>query len=182
MKYMKHLYLLILLFATAIDMCAQNEEDTTKIDIDNFYKVDEGVYRSSQPNKKQFQMLEDAGFTEVLNLRRFNSDNEEAEGADITLHHIPVRASRIGEKQFLEALRIIKNRKGNILVHCHHGSDRTGGVIAIYRIVFQGWTKEDAIEEMKNGGYGFHSIYRNISKTINNIDIEEFKKKIFEKD
>jgi len=177
---MKHLYLLILLFVTAIGIYAQDEVDTTKIEIDNFYKVDDGVYRSKQPNKVQFQMLEDAGFTDVLNLRRFNSDDDEAKDTEITLHHIPVRASRIGEKQFLEALRIIKNRKGNILVHCHHGSDRTGGVIAMYRIVFQGWSKEDAIEEMKTGGYGFHSIYRNIPKTINNIDIEEFKEKLFD--
>ncbi len=179
---MKRFYFLIFLLVIFSTTYSQDGVDTTKIAIDNFHKVDEGVYRSSQPNEKQFKMLEDAGITEVLNLRRFNSDDNEAKDTSITLYHIPVRASRIGEKQYLEALRIIKNRKGNIVIHCHHGSDRTGGVIAMYRIVFQGWTKEQAIDELKNGGYGFHSVFKNIPSTINKIDIEAFKKKLFEEE
>ena len=45
---------------------------------------------------------------------------------------------------------------GPFFVHCQHGSDRTGVCIAAYRIVVQGWTKQDAIREMTGGNYGFH--------------------------
>ena len=59
------------------------------------------------------------------------------------------------EEQLIEALRIIKNRKAPIVIHCHHGSDRTGAVCALYRVVFQNVSKEDAIHEMTEGGFGF---------------------------
>lgn len=50
-----------------------------------------------------------------------------------------------------------------MVVHCWHGSDRTGAVIAAYRIVQQGWSQHDAIDEMINGGYGFHPIFQTSS-------------------
>jgi len=146
--------------------------------LDNLYKFDEGVYRSEQPSKKDFQALEAYGIKEVLSLRRFHSDNDEAEGTNITLHRLKTHAHSISEKQVIEALKIIKDRQGPILIHCRHGSDRTGAVLAMYRIVFQNYTKEQAIEEMKEGGFGFHRIYRNIVRLINKADIEQIKKEV----
>ena len=32
----------------------------------------------------------------------------------------------------------------------------------MYRIIFQNWSTDDALNEMKHGGYGFHPIWRNI--------------------
>lgn len=78
----------------------------------------------------------------------------------------------------MEALRVIRDRKGPILIHCLHGSDRTGGVLAMYRIVFQQYTKEEAIEEMKNGGFGFHKVYRNIVRMIRKADIEQMRQEL----
>lgn len=147
--------------------------------LENIHKVDNGVYRSEQPTPNEFKELEKVGIKEVLNLRRFNSDDDEAEDTDLVLHRIKSRAEALSEHQLLQAMKIIKNRKGNILIHCKHGSDRTGAVVATYRIVFQDWAKEDAINEMRDGGYGFHGIFANIPKLIEKIDVEEFKKKIF---
>ncbi len=65
-----------------------------------------------------------------------------------------------------------------ILIHCKHGADRTGLIVALYRIVFEGWDKISAIEELKNGGYGFHSIFINIPEYIEDIDIEQLKNSI----
>jgi protein tyrosine/serine phosphatase len=76
------------------------------------------------------------------------------------------------------ALRIIRNRKAPILIHCHHGSDRTGLVIAMYKIVFGNMTKEDAVDEMVNGGFGFHEIYGNILRYINSVNIDNIKKQL----
>ena len=60
-------------------------------------------------------------------------------------------------------------------MHCLHGADRTGVIIAIYRIIYQGWTKSQAIDEMENGGFNFHSIFFNIPAYINNADIPVIK-------
>ena len=62
--------------------------------------------------------------------------------------------------------------------HCWHGSDRTGLVSAMYRIVFGGWSKKEAIDELINGGYGYHSMYKNISEFIEKVDIVAIKQRV----
>ena len=145
-------------------------------ELDNFYKIDEGVYRSKQPDDEAFSMLEKMGVKEVLNLRNFHSDDDEAENTGLKLHRIEINAGSITEDHLIEALRIIQNRKGPIVFHCWHGSDRTGAVAAAYRIIFNDWTKEDAIDELENGDYGYHEkFYGNIKDLLNNLDVKHVK-------
>ncbi len=156
-------------------------QTAVKIDglgLNNLYKIDEGVFRSEQPDKSDFARLEKFGITEVLNLRLLHSDEDEAKNTNLTLYRVPMRAGNIKENDVIQALKIIKNRKGNMLVHCKHGSDRTGIIIAMYRIVFQNYTKEQAITEMIGGGFGFHLIYQNIIEYIRQADIEKIKSQI----
>jgi protein tyrosine/serine phosphatase len=47
-------------------------------------------------------------------------------------------------------------------IHCQHGADRTGTMVAVYRVRVQGWTKEDAIKEMMEEKYGFHHVYEEV--------------------
>ena len=145
-------------------------------DLDNFYQIDEGVFRSKQPDEDAFKMLEKMGVKEVLNLRRYHSDDDEAEGTSINLHRIKINAGSITEEHIIEALKIIKNRKGPIVFHCWHGSDRTGAIAAAYRIIFNNWNKADAIDELENGNYGYHEkFYGNIKRLIRNLDVEGIK-------
>lgn len=145
----------------------------------NLYQIDSGIYRSEQPSAVDFKALEKYGIREALNFRNKNSDDDEAAGTKIKLHRIKMKAHSVSEEQLISALRIIKNRKGPIVFHCHHGSDRTGAVCAMYRIVFQGVSKQKAIEEMTEGGFGFHGIYKNIIRTIEKADIERIKHDLF---
>ncbi len=147
--------------------------------LENFYALDGKVFRSEQPNRKSFAQLEKFGIKEVLNLRQFHTDNDEAEKTNIKLHHIKMNAGDIKPEQLVQALRTIKNSNGPILIHCWHGSDRTGIVSACYRIVFQNWSKPMAIQELSEGGYGYHGkIYPNIITTINALDITSIKKQL----
>jgi len=144
--------------------------------LDNLYKVDKGVYRSEQPDKRGFIELSSFGLKEVLNLREYHSDDDEAEKTTLTLHRIKIDTGKISEQQVISALKIIKDRKGPIVVHCWHGSDRTGTVIASYRVIFNNWTKAQAIDELRNGGYGYHArIYPNVVKLINNLNVKKIK-------
>lgn len=38
-------------------------------------------------------------------------------------------------------------------VHCHHGRDRTGTMVAVYRMNFYGYSGEKALDEMKSFGF-----------------------------
>jgi protein-tyrosine phosphatase len=66
----------------------------------------------------------------------------------------------------VEALRIIRVAAKPLVIHCWHGSDRTGIVCAAYRIVFQDWTPAAALDEMVNGGYGYHAMFANLPELI----------------
>ncbi len=148
------------------------------LSLDNIYRIDEGVYRSEQPNVRDFSLLEAYGIREVLSLRFWHGDYRKARNTSLQLHHLKVHAHSLREYEVMQALQIIRNRKGPILIHCWHGSDRTGAVVAMYRIVFQNVSKEAAIEELRNGGFGFHTVFGNIVRMIENADVEKIRHKL----
>ena len=46
----------------------------------------------------------------------------------------------------------------------------TGFMCAVYRIAVCGWDKQAAIEEMVNGGFGFHPVWKNIIRSLEELD------------
>lgn len=146
----------------------------------NWYKLDESVFRSAQPDKDAFADIEKMGIRSVLNLRELHSDDDEAKGRPQKLYRVPMEAGSITREQVVAALRILKDCEKPVLVHCWHGSDRTGTVCAMYRIVFQGWSKEAAIDELRNGGYGFHENFKNIPKLIQDVDAGQIRREVMD--
>ncbi len=162
----------------APDRKAQWAQPVPAQHLENLYRIDEGLYRCSQPSPEGFRELERMGVREVLNLRWNWSDEGKAAGTDLTLHRVRMLARKSDTRQFVEALRIIRDRKGPLAIHCIHGSDRTGIVTALYRMAFQDWTREAAIEELRDGGYGYHPIFGNIVTYLETVDIQEFKREL----
>lgn len=145
--------------------------------MENFYKVDDDLYRSEQPSGKGVKELERYGIRSILNLRNRHSDKEEARKASMTLYTIPMEAGEMTDDSMEKAMLVIARAEKPMLVHCWHGSDRTGAVIAMYRMVFQGWTRAEAIDELINGGYGYHkNLYPNITGYLTDVDLSRFKK------
>jgi len=143
-------------------------------EFDNWYKVDDLVYRSEQPDADGMRELSRLGIKRVLNLRNFHSDDDELEesGIDMTLYRVDMQAENITDDEVIAALRAIQAAETPIVVHCWHGSDRTGTVIAMYRIIVQGWSREAALDELINGNYGYHSLYKSIPKYIMSVDLD----------
>ena len=148
-------------------------------DLKNFHKVDDKLYRSEQPDDDDFKIIEKLGIKEVLNLRNLHSDDDEAKDTKLTLHHLRMNAGDVTEEELTRALAIIKAAKGPVLVHCWHGSDRTGVVVAGYRVIIQNWSKDKALDEMKNGGFGYHhSMYPNLIRLIQKLDVKARREKL----
>ena len=84
----------------------------------------------------------------------------------------------IRKTEIIEAfLKIVSDKKNApVFVHCQYGADRTGTMCAIYRIVILGWPKEEAIREMKEGGFGYHPIWKKLLKYIRALDVDRIKK------
>lgn len=141
---------------------------------DNFYQISETVFRSEQPDASLLPLLNQHGIDRVINLRSRDSDKAVFQSQKQTLRHIPIHTWALDREDLLLVMQDIqraKQQQQQVLLHCYHGSDRTGTSVAMYRIVFQNWSKEDALNEMKHGGYGFHPIWRNIENVFSNENI-----------
>jgi len=144
--------------------------------VPNLHKVTNNLYRSAQPNLQGFIELKKLGIKTIINLTYLNSDQKDLENMGFNYFHISMRPDYLEEKDVIKILKIVSElKKGPFLIHCHYGADRTGTICAVYRIVFCGWTKDEAIDEMVNGGFGFHSQYNNLITFIKELDIEKIK-------
>ncbi len=145
----------------------------------NLYKVSDDIYRSAQPDEEDFPILSLLGIKTILNLRHYHADESEVESNEFILQRLKLDALNIQLDDLVKAMQIIDSSPKPILVHCWHGSDRTGAVIATYRMVFQNWSKKKAIDEFLNGGYGYHAvIFSNIEKLLKNLDLQKMRKQI----
>ena len=147
----------------------------------NLHKVSDALYRGAQPEPEGLVNLKAMGIKTVVNLRSMHSDEDEIEEAGMTgkldYLHIKINTFRPKEKHVLQFLRVMVDPKRHpVFVHCKHGADRTGTMAAFYRIVFEGWSKQEALEEMTKGEYGFHSIWKNLLELVRKSDIEKLKK------
>src|SRR5436190_16994088 len=145
--------------------------------LSNFFLVTTNLYRGAQPNAKGMAELKCYGIRTVFNLRSFHSDAGELKGLDFKparLHMKPWHAEEADVVNFLKIAADTNNWP--VFVHCQRGADRTGLVCAMYRVVICGWTKQDAIAEMTEGGFKFDPRWKNIVKFIETADIEGIKR------
>lgn len=144
--------------------------------VGNLYRVNNNLYRSAQPTEEGMKNLEQIGIKTIINLRAFYTDTDEIKGTALLSEELSIYTWWIKYEDIIHVLRIIeKKENAPFLIHCKHGADRTGVMIAMYRIVEQGWSREEAIEEMLDSGYGFHYIWSNIIDFIRNADIDKIK-------
>ena len=141
----------------------------------NLFKISEMLYRSEQPLAEQATQLKALGIDRIISLRSRNQTAEEFHDQDFLLIHQPIHTWTIDRDDVLAVMHQIQDARSQnqqVLVHCYHGSDRTGTMVAMYRILFEHWQIDDAVKEMKYGGYGFHPIWINIDNlfTQENID------------
>jgi len=145
--------------------------------VPNMYKINDSLYRSAQPTALGMKHLKQLGIKTVVNLRSFHSDRNEIGKTGLGYEHVYMKAWHPERQDIVRFLKIVTDpSRTPVLVHCLHGADRTGTMMAIYRIVVQGWTKEAAVREMTEGGYNFHALFDNLPQWIEGLDIESIKR------
>ncbi|HUN54211.1 MAG TPA: tyrosine-protein phosphatase [Smithella sp.] len=159
--------------------------------VSNFYRINKNLYRSAQPTEIGFAQLADPGvgikIKTIIDLREFHGDEGRAILSKLRIERVPMNAgeedSNVIDQDVITVMKIVSNQKnGPFLIHCLYGSDRTGLMSAMYRIIYQRWTKDQAIDEMVNGGYGFHTMwYNNIIEYIQRADVDRLRKQIHSK-
>jgi len=123
----------------------------------NFGKVNDRLYRGAQPDATGMRNLKRLGVKTILNLRQTNDvwKGEAAEAcADGLIYtNVPMKGfGRPSPEQVAKALAIIETLPSPVFVHCQHGCDRAGTIIACYRIQHDHWSSEAAWQEAKHYG------------------------------
>ena len=144
--------------------------------VPNLHRISPLLYRSEQPTAVGMKNLEKLGIRTVINLRWFNSDQKEAHGTSLRTERVKILTWNVDDKHVIDVMRMLKQTEnGPFLIHCQHGADRTGLMSAMYRILEQGWTVDDALAELTEGGYGYHSIWTNILRYVRSADVDKLR-------
>lgn len=152
--------LVLLILASA----SRAQDETKYKELPNFHKVNARLYRGGQPGDGGFQRLASLGIKTVLNLRdadeRASLEEKEARAAGLRYFNVPLDGiGKPSDEKIERALAVINAPENQpVFVHCKRGADRTGTVIACYRISHDGWTSEQAKEEAKRYGLGFWEV------------------------
>lgn len=129
------------------------------VDIPNFHQVDEGLYRGGRPNQAGWDKLKSMGIKSVISLRGEDEEGAEeketAQSLGMNFYHLPMSIyERPADERVLKFLEIVLNKDNQpVFVYCTSGRDRTGAMVAMYRVVVSGMTIKQAYKEAKELGF-----------------------------
>ena len=124
----------------------------------NFHVVDAQVFRGGEVTPGSVAWLKAKGVKTIIKLDDENMD-EASWGIDVHPYHINKLGLNLSFDLVTGVLNDIlqSSARGAVYVHCEYGSDRTGLIIALYRIL-KGWPKEQAIAEMNDPEFGHSAL------------------------
>jgi uncharacterized protein (TIGR01244 family) len=123
----------------------------------NFHRVNDHVFRGAQPSAEGWPSLAQLGIKTVIDLRRpdEHSTTEEARAvsaAGMSYVNVPMKGVVAPtDDQVSKVLKLLDSQQP-VFVHCQRGADRTGAVIACYRIAHDRWDPKRALQEAKSFG------------------------------
>jgi len=145
--------------------------------VENFCKITDGVWRGAQPTAEGFAELKRLGVKTVVNLRALHSDRDELKGLGLNYVHLPMTALIPDDDVVAAFIKVATDPHFRpVFVHCQHGADRTGVVIAAYRVTVQGWPMKKARRELPL--FGFHEVFVSLEAYLDRFDAEEIARKI----
>jgi len=131
----------------------------------NFKIVNDRILRGGQPSDDGFKKLAERGVKTVVDLRWVDEhdiprEKQIVEADGMRFISVPMKGlSAPSLKQMTKVLGILEDSNSwPVFIHCRRGADRTGTVLACYRISHDHWQNQKALEEAKT--YGLSSFER----------------------
>ena len=129
--------------------------------IQNFDRVNRHVYRGAQPDGAGIRYLKKRGIRTVINLRtdkeEWRDEQRKVEAAGMKYMHKPMNGLLRPENgKMRETLSILEGRESHYplpaFIHCQYGCERTGTVIACYRIEHNNAGADESLREADKHG------------------------------
>lgn len=121
----------------------------------NFYKVSEGVYRSNQPTHRRFMKYRDMGIKSVINLRgpdpraHYLFEEESCRTLGLKLYNARLWARTAADRENIVAvIDLMRTVEKPMMFHCKSGADRAGFCSAMYQLIFDGVSVEEAKKQL----------------------------------
>ena len=142
-------------------------------DLPNFHSVHPFLFRGGEPTSEGLKKVKEMGVSTIIDLRapsvQVSDEARQADKLGIKSINLPMSSKAPTDKQvktFLDAVQHAKDNpeKGKVFVHCAHGSDRTGCLVGVWRVLNDGWSYDDAYKEMRK--YYFSPKFTNLSHTV----------------
>jgi protein tyrosine/serine phosphatase len=132
---------------------------TPKCAIKNFGCVNETFYRGAQPKEQDFADLAAMGVKTVIDLQKGGMEREQSlvEAQGMRFFRIGMSDKNQPEAEQVELFLKVVNDPANqpVFIHCAGGRHRTGAMSAIYRMTHDGWTADQAFQEMKKYDFDY---------------------------
>jgi protein tyrosine/serine phosphatase len=130
--------------------------------VENFARVNPSLYRGAQPTDEGLKQLKAMGIKTVIDFRSHHSTHKQVEAAGMAAIEIPLKADLGSVPPDDEELKkffsvVLDPERQPVYIHCAFGKDRTGTMAAVYRLEIDGWTPDEALQEME--AFGYHNIY-----------------------
>ena len=131
-------------------------QDSTELA--RFHQVTDRLYRGGQPSIDGLRRLRELGIDTIVNLRGTSDQTraEEIEAKALGFGYFNIALPNWGRPQDERVRRILliiaAPQNGRVFVHCRDGVDRTGTIVALYRIDQQHWSTDDALSEAERLG------------------------------
>lgn len=125
--------------------------------VPNFHQVNDHIYRGAQPSKDGWKSLSALGVKTVIDLRgdpSFQREAKAVQAAGMRFVSIPMSGIEAPADPVVQKVLALLDANELVFVHCKEGKDRTGTVIACYRVAHDHWTNEKALDEARS--YGMH--------------------------
>ena len=150
--------LLTPLFASVVVFIPVLAAQQAPAGVRNFHQVDQSVYRGAQPTQQGINSLAALGVKTIVDLRggggRSSQEKRSVEAAGMRYINIPMNGHAAPTEQQVSRLLSLLNNSGGapVFVHCRRGADRTGTIVACYRIAHDHWDNQKALGEAKANG------------------------------
>ena len=133
--------------------------------IPNFHQVNERVFRGGQPSPEHWDGLAKMGVKTVIDLRRdgeeehsIAAEEKAVTAAGMKFVSVPMKGVVAPTDDQISKVLALLDSQEPVFVHCKRGADRTGTVIACYRISHDRWERAQAFSEAKSLGMGMFQV------------------------